>query len=43
MNKKELITYDELIENFLRLLDTTQGEEKENEKENKNELYLGNL
>lgn len=36
MNKDKFISYDELIENFLMLLDVTQDEEKENEKENKN-------
>ena len=35
MNKKGLISYDELIENFISLLDVVQDEEKENEKENK--------
>lgn len=36
MNKNRLIRYDELIENFISLLDNVQDEEKENEKENKN-------
>lgn len=35
MNKNRLISYDELIENFISLLDVVQDEEKENEKENK--------
>lgn len=35
MNKNRLISYDELIENFISLLDGAQDEEKENEKENK--------
>lgn len=35
MDKDRFISYDELIENFLMLLDATQVEEKENEKENK--------
>lgn len=34
MNKNRLISYDELIENFISLLDVVQDEEKENEKEN---------
>lgn len=34
MDKDKFISYDELIENFLKLLDVAQGEE-ENEKENK--------
>lgn len=34
MKNKRLISYDELIENFIRLLDVVQDEEKENEKEN---------
>lgn len=36
MDKNRLISYDELIENFISLLDNVQDEEKENEKENKN-------
>lgn len=36
MNKNRLISYDELIENFIGLLDKAQDEEKENEKESKN-------
>lgn len=35
MDKDRFISYDELMENFLMLLDATQVEEKENEKENK--------
>lgn len=34
MNKNNFISYDELIENFISLLDNVQDEEKENEKEN---------
>lgn len=34
MNKNRFINYDELIENFISLLDNVQDEEKENEKEN---------
>lgn len=34
MDKNRLISYDELIENFISLLDVVQDEEKENEKEN---------
>lgn len=34
MKNKRLISYDELIENFISLLDVVQDEEKENEKEN---------
>ena len=34
MKNKRLISYDELIINFLKLLDVVQDEEKENEKEN---------
>lgn len=35
MDKKGLISYDELIENFISLLDNVQDEEKENEMEDK--------
>lgn len=35
MDKDRLISYDELIENFLSLFNNDQDEEKENEKENK--------
>lgn len=35
MDKDRLISYDELIEKFLSLLNNDQDEEKENEKENK--------
>lgn len=34
MNKNRFISYDELIENFISLLDVVQDEEKGNEKEN---------
>lgn len=34
MDKDRLISYDELIEKFLSLLNNNQDEEKENEKEN---------
>lgn len=34
MDKNRFISYDELIENFICLLDNVQDEEKENEKEN---------
>lgn len=34
MDKNRLISYDELIENFISLLDNVQDEEKENKKEN---------
>ena len=34
MDKDRFISYDELIENFLILLNNDQDEEKENEKEN---------
>lgn len=35
MNKNRFISYDELIENFISLLDVAQDEEKENEEEDK--------
>lgn len=35
MNKNRFISYDELIENFISLLDVVQDEEKENEEEDK--------
>ena len=34
MKIDRFINYDELIENFISLLDNVQDEEKENEKEN---------
>lgn len=34
MDKNRFISYDELIENFISLLDVVQDEEKENEKGN---------
>lgn len=35
MDKNRFISYDELIENFISLLDVVQDEEKENEKVDK--------
>ena len=40
MDKNRLISYDELIENFISLLDVVQDEEKENEKENKKWVWF---